>query len=109
MPTPSRFNVLVADFLDETLVEAPILDDVATLELGRAMNEAELASRLPRADAVILFHDIPRFGEASFELATRCRCLVRAGVGFNNVDLDAATRQKIMHGNAEKLLNMRIS
>ena len=31
MSTAGRFNVLVADFLDETLVEAPILD-----EIGRA-------------------------------------------------------------------------
>jgi phosphoglycerate dehydrogenase-like enzyme len=95
MSTAGRFNVLVADFLDETLVEAPILDDLATLTLGRAMDESELAGMLPRADAVILFHDVPRFGEASFRLAERCRCLVRAGVGFNNVDLDSATRHGV--------------
>ncbi len=95
MATADRFNVLVADFLDETLIEAPILDDLATLTLGRAMDESELASMLPLADAVILFHDVPRFGEASFKLAERCRCLVRAGVGFNNVDLDSATRHGV--------------
>ncbi|APW63557.1 C-terminal binding protein [Paludisphaera borealis] len=95
MPSPGRFNVLVADFLDETLVEVPILDDVATLSLGRAMNETELVPLLPQADAIILFHDIPRFSETSFEVAERCRCIVRAGVGFNNVDLDAATRHGV--------------
>jgi phosphoglycerate dehydrogenase-like enzyme len=95
MASPGRFNVLVADFLDETLVEAPILDDVANLVLGRAMDESELAPLLPEADAIILFHDVPRFSEASFELARRCRCIVRAGVGFNNVDLDCATRHGV--------------
>ena len=95
MSTAGRFNILVADFLDETLIEAPILDDLATLTLGRAMDESELAPLLPQADAVILFHDVPRFGEASFKLAERCRCLVRAGVGFNNVDLDSATRHGV--------------
>lgn len=95
MSTAGRFNVLVADFLEETLVEAPILEDLATLTLGRAMDESELTAQLPHADAVILFHDVPRFGEASFKLAERCRCLVRAGVGFNNVDLDSATRHGV--------------
>lgn len=95
MSNSGRFHVLIADFLDETLVEAPILDDVATIALGHAMNETELAALLPQADAVILFHDVPSFGEDSFSLASRCRCIVRAGVGFNNVDLGSATRHGV--------------
>src|SRR5208282_1439764 len=96
MPAPGRHTVLVADFLDESAVESPVLDDIATLVLCRATCEEELAGHLPGADAIMLFHDIPRLGEASFARAPRCKCVVRAGVGYNNVDLAAASRHGVV-------------
>src|SRR3954463_1598586 len=96
MPGPGRFKVVVADFLDETSVESPVLGEIADLVLCRAMREEELAEHLPAADAIMLFHDIPRLGEASLARATRCKCVVRAGVGYNNIDLDAATRHGVI-------------
>jgi len=92
---PAPFTVVVADFLEEAGVEAPILEGVARVVLARASDEAGLARFAPEADAFLLFHDIPRVGEATFALAPRCRCLVRAGVGYNNVDLDAAGRHGV--------------
>ena len=44
----------------------------------------------------MLFHDLPNLGEASFARAPRCSCVVRAGVGYNNVDLAAATRHGVV-------------
>jgi phosphoglycerate dehydrogenase-like enzyme len=96
MPGPVRFTVLVADFLNETSVETPVLQDIATLVLGKAVHEEELADHLPDADAIMLFHDIPHLGEASFASAPRCKCVVRAGVGYNNIDLEAAGRRGII-------------
>lgn len=96
MPGPGRFKVLVADFLDETSVESPVLTEIADLVLCGATREEELADALPEADAIILFHDIPRLGEASFSRAARCKCVVRAGVGYNNVDLEAASRHGVV-------------
>ncbi len=96
MPGPGRFTVLVADFLDETSLEAPVLEDIASLVLCKAIQEEELVGNLPHADAILLFHDIPHLGEASFALAPRCRCVVRAGVGYNNIDLRAATRHGVV-------------
>lgn len=96
MPRPGRFTVVVADFLDETSVESPVLEDVADLVLCRAMREEDLAEHLPAADAIMLFHDIPHLGEASLARAPRCKCVVRAGVGYNNIDLDAATRHGVI-------------
>ena len=52
--------------------------------------------RAARADAILLFHDIPHLGEVSFARAPDCRCVVRAGVGYNNVDLEAAGRQGVV-------------
>jgi phosphoglycerate dehydrogenase-like enzyme len=96
MSGPGRFKVLVADFLDETSVESPVLEGIADLVLCRATHEEQLSDHLPGADAIILFHDIPRLGEASFARASRCRCVVRAGVGYNNVDLPAASRRGVI-------------
>ncbi len=93
---PQRFRVLITDFLDETSVEVPILGDVADIETALAGDESELAGRLPEADALLVFHDIPRLSESSLALAGRCRGIVRAGVGFNNVDIAAAGRKGIV-------------
>lgn len=96
MPGQERFTVLVADFLDESSVESPVLNDIAILVLCKATAEEDLADQLPHADAIMLFHDIPHLGEASFSRASRCKCVVRAGVGYNNVDLTAASRHGVI-------------
>jgi phosphoglycerate dehydrogenase-like enzyme len=90
------FTVLIADFLDETSIESAILGDIAQLVMARASEESELRAYLPQADAIMLFHDISILGEASFAQAPRCRGVVRAGVGYNNIDLDSATRHGVL-------------
>jgi C-terminal binding protein len=91
-----RFTVLIADFLDETSIESVILEDIARIVMARAKDETELSDHLPEADAILLFHDISILGERSFARAPRCRCVVRAGVGYNNIDLAAATRHGVI-------------
>jgi C-terminal binding protein len=93
---PDRFTVLISDFLDETSVESAVLDDIADLVMARANDEAQLAPYLPTADAIMVFHDLSVLGEPSFARAARCRGVVRAGVGFNNVDVEAATRHGVV-------------
>ena len=93
---PDRFTVLIADFLDETSIESGVLGDIAELVMARAMEESQLGPRLPQADAIMVFHDLSILGEASFARAARCRGVVRAGVGYNNVDLEAATRHGVV-------------
>lgn len=90
------FTVVVSDFLEEPEVEEPILRDVARLVLARATDEQALARFAPEADAFLTFHDIGRIGEATFALAPRCKGVVRAGVGYNNIDLDAAARHGVV-------------
>lgn len=85
-----RLRVLITDFLDETSVESPVLDDLADLVLVRGCRESDLAPYAESADAMILFHEIDHVGEATFSRTPRCRGIVRAGVGYNNVDLAAA-------------------
>lgn len=90
-----RFTVVIADFLEEDAIETAVLGDVARLVRAHARDEAELLPHVAAADAIILFHDISRVGEPTFSRATHCRCVVRAGVGFNNVDVESATRHGV--------------
>ena len=92
----SKFQVVIADFLSDDDVETQVLGDIAGIHLARAWNESELAALAPSADAIILYHDIPYVGEATFAKAERCLGLVRAGVGYNNVDLAAAGKRGIV-------------
>jgi phosphoglycerate dehydrogenase-like enzyme len=91
-----RFNVLIADFLDETSIESAVLGDLAQLVMAHATEESQLEKFLPQADAIMLFHDLSILSELSFSRAPRCRGVVRAGVGFNNVDVEAASRHGVV-------------
>jgi phosphoglycerate dehydrogenase-like enzyme len=93
---PQRFQVVVTDFLDETSVEEPVLGDIADLHTESAWSEAELSERIDSADALIVYHDIPHLGEPTFARTARCRGLVRAGVGYNNIDLQATGSRGIL-------------
>jgi phosphoglycerate dehydrogenase-like enzyme len=88
-------NVLIADFLRDASIEGPVLDGVADVVVADARHEDDLVPHLAEADAIILFHDIGRMGDSTFAKAPRCRAVVRAGVGYNNVDLDAAGKRGI--------------
>jgi D-3-phosphoglycerate dehydrogenase len=91
-----RFTVLIADFLDETSIESAVLGDIAQFIMARASEEGQLAEYLPDADAILLFHDLSILSELSFARAPKCRCVVRAGVGYNNVDVEAAARHGVI-------------
>jgi C-terminal binding protein len=88
-------KVLIADFLEDASIEGPILAELADVHVVNARQEADLAPHLVDADAIILFHDIERMTDATFSGAGRCKVVVRAGVGYNNVDLAAAGRRGI--------------
>lgn len=94
--TETGKNVLIADFLDEVRVELPILGDHARVTLAQAWNENELVELLPDTDVIILFHDIPHLGESTFVKSDRLKAVVRAGVGYNNVNIEAAGKRGIV-------------
>ena len=65
MPGPGRFTVVVADFLDETSIESPVLGEIADLVLCRAMRRGR-AGRAPargRRDHALPRHPPPRRGQ----------------------------------------------
>ncbi|MHC5538978.1 C-terminal binding protein [Singulisphaera rosea] len=93
-----RFTVLVTDFLDEATIETPILEDIARVVFAGASDEPGLCRypELSEVDAMLTFHEIPLIGEPTFALAPRCKGVVRAGVGYNNIDRLAAGRRGIV-------------
>jgi phosphoglycerate dehydrogenase-like enzyme len=96
-PTPMAdpYHVVVTDFLTEADIERPILGDIARIHLAEAASEGDLADTMPSADALIVYHDVPMLTGATIDRLGRCRGIVRAGVGYNNIDIEAADRRGI--------------
>ncbi len=93
---PGPFTVLVADFLEETSIETPILEDIARIVIAGASVESSLEPFLADADAMIVYHDISIISDYTFRRAPKCKCVVRAGVGYNNVDRNAAKHRGVV-------------
>ena len=88
-------RVVVADFLEDELdPERRVLEEIASVEALRCANEEELVERAGDAQAVMLWH-VVRLTARGLANLPNCRIVVRMGVGLDNIDIDAATRQGI--------------
>ena len=91
----SENNVYILDFLDDDLQpESQILDGCAQVAAFNAHSEADLVGRIEDADAVMLYHFIG-LSASTIARMDRCKLIVRCGVGFDNVDLQAARERGI--------------
>ena len=90
-----RFQVVVTDTLVEMGSERTILDDIAELTLLNTNDEADMARLATQADALLVYHTI-KLTERSIATLTKCRGIIRCGVGYDNVDLQAAGRRGIV-------------
>jgi len=81
-----RFQVVVTDFIrDELEPERRVLGELAEVTALGARVEDELVGRIEDADAIILFHEMV-LTRKTLQRLRRCKLIVRAGVGFDNVD-----------------------
>jgi D-3-phosphoglycerate dehydrogenase/C-terminal binding protein len=81
-----RFRVVIIDFInDDMKPEREVLGDVADVAALDAYSEADLTGRIEDADAIMLYHNVGMSAGAIARL-TRCKLIVRCGVGFDNVD-----------------------
>lgn len=76
-------------------VEQDALAGVARVVALGEHDEAKLLPRIADAAGLLVWHDI-RITGATLSALSRCRVLVRIGVGFDNVDLDAARARDII-------------
>ncbi len=82
----TRFRVVIADFIaDDLAPERAVLGDIADVVALDANAESELAGKIDDADAVMLYHNLG-IGQATISRLSRCKLIVRCGVGFDNVD-----------------------
>lgn len=86
-----RFQVVVTDHLAEIGPERKILDDIADITLLETNDEADLPRRGAHAEVLLVYHTI-QLSERSIAALPKCKGIVRCGVGYDNVDLAAATR-----------------
>ena len=85
------YRVVITDCMPPPArIEMEVLDGIATVECLEAKTVTELTGRLTDADAVILYHEVSLNRETMQELG-RCRIIARGGVGYDNVDLEAAS------------------
>ena len=86
----SRYRVVITDFLNDGLeLEKNLFGDLADIEALDAYHEDELEGRIEDADAVLVYHNLG-LSSGSIRRLTRCKIIVRAGVGIDNVDCDVA-------------------
>ena len=95
----SRWHVVIPDRLAPPAdVEQEVFGDRAIVSALEAHTNAELRGRHADADAILAWHDLV-WDEGALAAMPHCKALVRVGVGFDNVDLDAARRRGIVVSN----------
>ncbi len=90
-------RILVADGLAEEGLDR--LRDAADVLVHAGVVEEKLATILPDVDALIV-RSRTQVSSAALKGAARLRVIARAGVGVDNIDVEAATRQGILVLNA---------
>lgn len=95
----TRHVVLVTDTLADSGVELLQSHDDIELRYEPGLKGSELLSAVAEADAIITRSGTPVTAEL-LEAGRRLRVVGRAGVGLDNVDVDAATKQGVLVVNA---------
>jgi phosphoglycerate dehydrogenase-like enzyme len=75
-------------------LEEEVLQDCATVKLLHVNDEGDFAPYCERAAAVIIWHQLD-LTAATISRLSQARVIVRNGVGFENVDIEAAAAQGI--------------
>lgn len=92
----SGWQVIVADRLPAPAdVEQQVFGERGRVIALEARTESELRGRIEQADAILAWHDL-RWTSDVLATLERCKVIVRVGVGFDNVDLEAARARKIV-------------
>jgi len=90
------FKVRITDYLTPPVkIEEDALAGLADVECLMSLGPDDLVGRINDSDGVILYHQtsIPR---RVIDVLDRCQVIVRGGVGFDAVDLEAAGKKGII-------------
>jgi D-3-phosphoglycerate dehydrogenase len=94
-----KYNVFMTDtiFPDTSIEEEELAAGDAGLTLASTKDPAKYLAEGRDCDALLVVY--APVGPEVIEGLTRCRVIVRTGIGVNNIDIDAATRKGIMVAN----------
>lgn len=81
-----KCKIIITDFIADSLaIEKEIAGNAAEVIALNAYHEKELEGKIEDADAIIMYHSLTVSGQTINRLK-RCKLIVRAGVGIDNVD-----------------------
>ena len=92
-------KVLVADPISQRGVDEMSRDGAVEVAVETGLNEAALISRIPEFSALVV-RSQTKVTANIVNAGTRLRVIGRAGVGVDNVDVEAATRRGVIVMNA---------
>lgn len=93
----SRFRLLTPDaqYPDDAQIERLTSGDQVDWDIFRERSPDQIPKdALSRCDAMVVWHEMPVNADLISRL-DRCKIIVRAGVGFDHIDLDAAAKAGI--------------
>src|SRR5438477_12413643 len=92
-------RVLIADAISPRGIEELARDNALELTTKTALTEPELVALIPEFSAIIIRSET-KVSSKILNAGTKLRVVGRAGVGVDNVDVEAATRRGIVVLNA---------
>ena len=87
--------VLITDHLTEAGIEQSLLGSLADVRVLANEKKEEVFRLAAEAEVLLVFHHL-RWTAARLEPLSRCQALIRCGVGYDNVDVEAAGRLGIV-------------
>ncbi|WLV25593.1 phosphoglycerate dehydrogenase [Aciduricibacillus chroicocephali] len=94
-----NYKILVTDSLNEDGLQPLLSDNKMEVEISTNLSDDELAEKIKDADA-LLVRSQTEVTRSLLEKAKNLKIIGRAGVGVDNIDLDAATENGILVVNA---------
>jgi len=95
MISPVPINVLVADSISERGINELAAGGELNVSVQTGLGEAELVKIIPEFSAIVV-RSQTKVTAAILQAGTRLRVVGRAGVGVDNVDVEAATRRGVI-------------
>lgn len=88
----ARFTILTPDaqYADDAVIERQVCGADIDFEIRRERDRKQIPDEVyARCDALLTWHEL-RIDQSVIDKLPRCRIIVRAGVGFDHIDLAAA-------------------
>ena len=90
-----KYNIFIPDLLSETRLEKKILGKKYNLTLSSPEKFENLPeSFFAKVNGIMTGHHV-KFTKNIINKLSKCKIIVRYGVGFDNIDVDAASKKKI--------------